>query len=205
MEHRLLLRLLGDLAGARVLDVGCGDGTWAVICRRLGAARVVGCDADPRMVARAAARMADAGGRPDVLVARVEALPFPDACFDIVTVITVLTFVPDVDQALRGMARVLRLGGRLVIGDLGRWNCWAARRRVPAWLGFPAWRAARFRSVPALRRLVSGAGLRADAVTGAIYFPPVTALARWMAPRDTALGRLTTLGAAFLAVVGRQP
>lgn len=204
LEQRLMLRLVGALDGMTVLDVGCGDGTWALVCSRHGAARVVGCDADPRMVARAGERAAEAGGAMQVLAAHVESLPFPDGCFDVVTAVTVLAFVPDAELAVREMARVLRPGGRLVIGELGRWNCWAARRRIRAWLGSATWRAARFRSAATLRRLVRGAGLQAAQVAGAIYFPPVTVLARLMAPADAAFGRITTFGAAFIAVAARK-
>ena len=67
------------------------------------------------------------------------------------------------------MRRVLgsteRPGGRLVIGELGRWSLWAAIRRVRGWLGSPTWRAARFRSASDLRALVQGA----DTTIGAAF------------------------------------
>ena len=56
--------------------------------------------------------------------------------------------------ALREIARVLNPGGRLVIGDLGKWSLWAASRRIRGWYGAEMWRAARFRSAGELRRLI---------------------------------------------------
>jgi SAM-dependent methyltransferase len=204
LEQRLIFRLAGELRGQAVLDVGCGDGTLAVACWQNGAARVVGCDADPRMVARAAGRAAGAKAAINVLVGRAERLPFQDGSFDLVTAVTVLAFIAESDQAVREMARVLRPGGRLVIGDLGRWNWWAAGRRIRGWLGSATWRAARFRSAGALRTLVEGSGLRVERASGAIYFPPVTAMARLMAPADAVLGEITTVGAAFIALSARK-
>ncbi|HBK08586.1 MAG TPA: class I SAM-dependent methyltransferase [Acetobacteraceae bacterium] len=200
LERRLILRLAGPLQGQSVLDVGCGDGTLALDAVRSGAARVVGCDPDPRMIARAAEQAARAGADISLAVARSQALPFADASFDAVTCITVLAFVPDAAGAIREMARVLRPGGRLVIGDLGRWSCWAVRRRIRGWFGAALWRGARFRSAGELAAMAASAGLTVDAINGAIFYPPWTALARRMAPLDPALGQVTTLGAAFVTV-----
>ena len=55
LELRLILRLVGPLQGQSVLDVGCGDGTLALVYARRGAGRVSGCDPDPRMIDRARA------------------------------------------------------------------------------------------------------------------------------------------------------
>jgi SAM-dependent methyltransferase len=198
LEHHVILRLTGPLQGRSILDVGCGDGTLAMLLAHEGAGRVTGCDPDPRMVAKAMA--ATRRESIDLAVARSQALPFPDGSFDIVTCITVLTFVSDAGNAIREMARVLRPGGRLVIGDLGKWSIWAARRRIRSWLGAKMWQSARFRTANDLAAMTKDAGLAADGVVGAIFFPPWTTLARVMAPIDPSLGRITTLGAAFVAI-----
>ncbi len=112
---------------------------------------------------------------------------------------TVLCFVPDAKAAVREMARALRPGGRLVLGELGRWSLWASTRRVRGWLGSPTWKAARFRDAGELRKLAEAAGLTVTATRGAIFYPPAGWLARVMAPVDPWLGRRTTIGAAFIA------
>ena len=178
LERRLLLRLAGDLEAGSVLDVGCGDGTLALTCWESGAAQVAGLDLDTRMITRAAAFAAERRATIGYTVGRADTLPFCDNSFDLVVSVAMLTFVPEADRVVREMARVLRPGGRLVIGDLGKWSCWAARRRVRAWFGSQTWRAARFRTATELRELVRAAKLRVEHVSGAIYFPPVTAVAR---------------------------
>jgi hypothetical protein len=103
------------------------------------------------------------------------------------------------------MARVLRPGGRLVLGELGRWNLWAARRRVLGWLGSQTWKTARFRTASELRILAEQAGLLVTMRRSAIYYPPVGVLARVLAPLDPWLGRITTIGAAFIAMKAIKP
>ena len=125
--------------------------------------------------------------------------------FDVVASITVLCFVPDATGAVREMARVLRPGGRLVLGELGRWSLWAAIRRIRGWLGSATWRAARFRTAAELRALAEQAGLSVTAIRGAVYYPPVGLLARTLAPIDSWLGRVTTFGAAFIALSAVSP
>jgi SAM-dependent methyltransferase len=205
LEHRLVFRLAGSLRGCSVLDVGCGDGTQASISFDAGAVHVTACDPDPRMIARARARSSDRNAGVGLLVARSQALPFADSSFDVVMCVAVLTFVSDADIAIQEMARVLRPGGRLVIGDLGRWSLWAARRRIRGWLGADLWRTARFRTAADIVELIVKAGLVVGSVQGAIFFPPWTTLARVMARFDPSFGKLTTLGAAFVAVQAMKP
>ena len=205
LEHRVILRLTGPLQGQSVLDVGCGDGTLAAVCARNGAARIFGCDPDPRMVTRAQDRAMRGNFRIALAVARSQALPFPDSSFDVVTCITVLTFVADANNAIREMARVLRPGGRLVIGDLSKWSLWAVRRRIRGWFGAKMWQEARFRTAKEVATLAEDAGLEVGLIKGAIFFPPWTAAARLMARLDPPLGEVTTLGAAFVAVQATKP
>ncbi len=204
LEEALLFELIGPPASLRILEVGCGDGALATALAGRGA-DVTGVDVDPRML-RAARARAEAMGLALVFVeADIRALPLLDASFDVVVAVTVLCFVPDTQRAVREMARVLRPGGRMVIGELGRWNLWAARRRIKGWFGSATWRAARFRTARELERLVSSAGLHMTVTRGAIFYPPCGAAAALMAPYDAWLGRHMTMRAAFLAVAARKP
>ena len=205
LEQRLIHQLVGEITGCAVLDVGCGDGALARAFRNGGAASVAGCDTDPRMIARAGAQRAQTEADIVYAVARAEQLPFRDGSFDLVTVITVLAFVPEPELALCEIARVLKPGGRLVIGDLGKWSLWAASRRVRSWFGAAMWKAARFRSAGELRTLARAAQLSVERVTGAVYYPRSTRLARLMASFDPTLGEVTTIGAAFVALRAIKP
>ena len=151
IEQRLILDLMGDLAGVYVLDVGCGDG--ALVCAAASrGAEATGVDPDPAMLAAARTRADKDGITAAFLEGRIERLPFPDAAFDVVVSITVLCFVPDASVAVREMARVLRPGGRLVLGELGRWSLWALVRRLRGWLGSATWKAAHFRTGDGIAR-----------------------------------------------------
>jgi len=199
IEQRLILELIDQLASRRVLDVGCGDG--ALVCAAaLRGAQAMGIDPDPAMLGAARSHADKAGVRASFFEGRVERLPFPDASFDVVASVTALCFVQDAAGAVREMARVLRPGGRLVLGELGRWSLWAAIRRVRGWLGSATWNAARFRTVSELRALAEQAGLSVMVIRSAIYYPPIGFFARALAPIDSWFGSLTTLGAAFIAL-----
>jgi SAM-dependent methyltransferase len=205
LEQRLMLELAGPVEGRRVLDVGCGDGELAAAFVERGA-WVVGIDVDGAMLRAAAARPSPRPGRHAWFVqGRGEHLPFFAAAFDCVVAVTMLCFVSDRARTVRELARVLRPGGRLVIGELGRWSAWAARRRVRGWLGSRLWRAAHFSTAPELSALVEGAGLIVDAVRGSVFYPPVGCLARPLALLDRWLGPRTTAGAAFIAVAAVKP
>jgi ubiquinone/menaquinone biosynthesis C-methylase UbiE len=199
VEQRLLLGMLGPLAGARVLEVGCGDGALLQAMAESGAL-ATGVDPDLNMLAAARARAVSARVPMTLLAGRAERLPFPDASFDAVCAVTVLCFVADPADAIHEMVRVLRPGGRLVLGELGRWNLWAAIRRIKGWAGSSIWSAARFRSAGELRTLLERAGLSVSDVRGAVFFLPVGVLACLMEKVDPWLGRLTMVGAAFIAI-----
>ncbi len=204
LEQQLLFELLGLVAGKALLDVGCGDGALASELARRGAI-VTGLDADPAMIAAAARRTKIEGTQLHLVEGQAERLPFNDAAFDLVIAVTVLCFVRDAKQAFIEMARVLKPGGQLVIGELGRWSLWAAHRRIRGWIGHPTWRAAMFRSAAELRGLVRAAGLDVIEICGAVHYPPCGIATRIFASVDLWLGRRTTFGAAFIAVLATKP
>ncbi len=199
LEQRAIHDLMGPVDGADILDAGCGDGALACAMASRGAV-VTGIDADPAMLAAARTRAHTTGARVTFLPGRIERLPLADARFDVVVAITVLCFVADTSVAVREMARVLRPGGRLVLGELGRWSAWAATRRLKGWRGASTWKAARFRSAGELRALLEQAGLSVGALRGAVFYPPIGGCALLLAPLDPWMGRHTTIGAAFIAL-----
>lgn len=103
-----------SVAGARLLDIGCGDGALVRTLTRAGA-RATGVEIDA--AALAPARAAAGVGDEDYVEGRGEALPFPAACFDIAIYFNSLHHVPRVAHraALAEAARVLRPGGTLWI------------------------------------------------------------------------------------------
>jgi ubiquinone/menaquinone biosynthesis C-methylase UbiE len=104
-----------------VLDVGCGVGHWAqVLTSALPAdARVTGVDRDPLWVSKATERAAVRGisHRFQYRLSDAQALPFPDASFDLVTCQTVLIHVADPRAVIAEMTRVTRPGGLVLAAE----------------------------------------------------------------------------------------
>ena len=144
IEQRLILELAGDLSGSACSTLDCGDGALACALGASGA-NVTGVDADPAMLAAARSRAGREGVAATFVEGRLESLPFPSSSFDVVVAVTVLCFVGDAAGAMREIARLLRSGGRLVFGELGRYSIWAGQRRARGRLGSPTWSKARFR------------------------------------------------------------
>jgi len=121
--HRLWKRWFaatsGVRAGDRVLDLAGGTGDIAaLLLGRVGdTGSVVLGDINAAMLRAGRDRMLDAGFVRNLDYAQVnaQALPFPDASFDAVTIAFGLRNVTDKDAALREMYRVLRAGGRALI------------------------------------------------------------------------------------------
>ncbi|RJX30525.1 MAG: class I SAM-dependent methyltransferase [Desulfarculus sp.] len=206
IEHRLLWETIGDPRRRLVLDVGCGDGLLARQASRMGA-RVVGLDPDQAMLAAAVAHGASGLDGPWWVRGRAQHLPIKDACCDLVVAVTVLCFLSasEARKATAEMARVLRPGGRLVLGELSPYSIWAASRRVRGWLGSRLWRRARFHGPAELKGLAQEAGLKAESLQGAVYYPPWWWAARRLATWERALSAVTTLGAAFLILAASKP
>ena len=105
-----LLVQIGDLRGRRVLEVGCGTGTFAVALAER--ARVWAIDATPEMIE--VARRRDVARRVGWRVADAEALPFRDAWFERV-VMRLVVHLLDRPRAFAEARRIVGPDGRLAI------------------------------------------------------------------------------------------
>jgi SAM-dependent methyltransferase len=141
--------MLGELlAGEKVVDVGCGAGTDSLIAAGMVGAegQVVGVDMTPAMLEKAG-RGAERAGLANVefRAGQAEALPVPDGWADVVISNGVLNLVPNKDEALAEMARVLKRrdpdagepGRRIQIGDIlvQRAVPETAKARIDLWTG----------------------------------------------------------------------
>ena len=107
-----LVKFAEVTAGQRVLDVACGTGVVAITAARAGA-KVSGLDLTPKLLERARENAAVAGVDVDFVEGDAEALPYPDASFDVVLSQYGHMFAPRPAIAVREMLRVLKPGGRV--------------------------------------------------------------------------------------------
>jgi len=107
-----LVKFAQVAAGQRVLDVGCGTGIVAVSAARRGA-KVSGLDLSPALLERARDNAGIAGVDIDFIEGDAEALPYPDASFDVVLSQFGHIFAPRPAVAVKEMLRVLNIGGRI--------------------------------------------------------------------------------------------
>ncbi len=112
-EEAAMVRLLPDVENAVCLDLACGSGRYLRILAEKSAARVVGMDAVPQMLAEA--RRLEP---PHELIRGVfDSLPFPDGVFDLVVCGLAVGHTVDLGVVVSEMARVLRPGGVVLYSD----------------------------------------------------------------------------------------
>ncbi len=102
----------------RVLDVGCGTGSFAGLVSAVGVdAEVVGMDFVPQMCAQARRKLRGDDDGVHFVAADSEHLPFSDASFDLVTCSNSFHHYPHQQAVVREFRRLLRPAGRVVLID----------------------------------------------------------------------------------------
>ncbi len=104
------LRILGDVGGKDILELGCGAAQWSIALAQRGA-RPVGLDLSARQLEHARRLMAEAGVDFPLVLASAEAVPLPDASFDIVFCDHGAMTFADPYLTVPEAARLLRHGG----------------------------------------------------------------------------------------------
>ena len=115
------IKLAKIQSGEKVLDVGCGTGTLAILAKRsVQDAKISGIDASPEMIAHAQQKAKKNQQDINFQIGLVEDLQFPDESMDVVMNSLMFHHLPSVDlkkKALQEMLRILKPGGRVLIVD----------------------------------------------------------------------------------------
>jgi SAM-dependent methyltransferase len=119
------LRVLGDVAGKDVLELGCGAAQWSILLAGRGA-RVVGMDNSEQQLEHARRALAAAGVDFPLVHGSAESLPFEEASFDVVFADHGANRFADPHRWVPEAARVLRRGGLLAFSGSTPWEvlCW---------------------------------------------------------------------------------
>ncbi|MBR8741396.1 bifunctional 2-polyprenyl-6-hydroxyphenol methylase/3-demethylubiquinol 3-O-methyltransferase UbiG [Nocardiopsis sp. MG754419] len=166
--------------GDRLLDVGCGDGTYTVALAE-GYARVDAVDVEPGRLDAFAARVAgtDLEDRVEVHKMSADTLAFEDGAFDRVTAFEVLEHLDHLEESVAEIHRVLAPGGAFSLTTPNRWFpfethgvLWGDRRRSALTAPFLPWvrplhermSDARAFTTQEMGRLLRDAGLRVRAI-----------------------------------------
>jgi ubiquinone/menaquinone biosynthesis C-methylase UbiE len=120
ITRRRLLEILSPAPGERVLEVGPGTGYYSLtVASQLDGGQLAVFDIQQEMLEHV---MREAGKHSvtniEPTLGDAQALPYDDGSFDAAYLVTVLGEIPDQDAALTELARVVRPGGRLVVGEL---------------------------------------------------------------------------------------
>jgi ubiquinone/menaquinone biosynthesis C-methylase UbiE len=130
-----LREALAPTAGERVLEVGPGTGYYALeVAEWIGPqGRLDVFDLQQQMLDHTLLR-GEQRGLANLVAVQGDAcaLPYADATFDAAYLVTVLGEIPDQEAALRELARVVRPGGRVVVGELLGDPHWVSPGRLQA-------------------------------------------------------------------------
>jgi 2-polyprenyl-3-methyl-5-hydroxy-6-metoxy-1,4-benzoquinol methylase len=167
--HRTVARLLPDLTGLKVLEVGCGRGDFSLwLGRKYPRADITGVDFSDAAVAVAVGKQPLAQSNVRFAVDDAENLKFSEASFDYVISCECLEHVPHPGQMAREIARVLKPAGKFILttenylnGMLLAWlNSWLRNQAFDSGSGaqphenfFLWWR---------VKQLLEGGGLRIE-------------------------------------------
>lgn len=170
--HDEALRLAPDLRGQRVLEIGCGNGAFALHLSRKGAS-VVGIDFSAVAIRRASARRRVGEESVRFAVGSASALPFAPGSFDLCFSCECLEHVPDPGAVASEMHRVLRPGGTLVLTTENYSNAMMLAWVVAWWRGQPFDSGAGVQPIEhrfyfwRVNRILRTAGFEVEKMTGA--------------------------------------
>jgi SAM-dependent methyltransferase len=167
----LNLSALGTASGARVVDVGCGEGQLAALLVGAGL-HVTGVEPAAYLRDRFRDRVVSVDPASKVIDGLADRLPFADGEVEHIVSTEVLEHVPDPDAALRELRRVLAPGGTLCVAVPTSYT------ELVFWRLHPQYAAnathERIFTKPELRRLIERAGFSVERWEGRNFLPAVS-------------------------------
>ncbi len=113
IEKEIILGLLNDISKERMLELGCGTGHWTEFFLNNNF-EVTGIDISESMLNIAKLKNLNC----ELTIGNSENIPFKNSSFNMVSSITMLEFVENIDIVVQEIFRVLKTGGYLLIGCL---------------------------------------------------------------------------------------
>ncbi len=180
---------LGLLAGAKVLDVGCGTGASALpaaeVIGRDGS--VVGIDLSARLLDRGRSKARTRGlTNVEFQLGDMTALEYPNGHFDAVVSVFSIFFVPDMEGLVRELWRMVRPQGKLAVTTWGprifepaysRWLAAVKQERPDLYSAFNPWD--RITTAASVRQLLTDGGVTNAEVTEEKGFQPLRSAEDW--------------------------
>jgi len=123
VETNCALDLLKPSAGMAILDVGCGTGNLSLKLARLGCS-ITGIDISEKMLTFAREKAQKEQLPAEFMSMDASDLEFPEEAFDAVVSMAALEFMQDQQKTLDEMFRVLKKGGKLLVGTINRESDW---------------------------------------------------------------------------------
>jgi ubiquinone/menaquinone biosynthesis C-methylase UbiE len=206
LENALIFRHAGSVRGKTVLDAGCGTGVYSIRLSEVGA-DVTAVDVSEKMLDTAHRKAEQRNQYVWFENADMQHLPYEDHTFDLVVSITSLEFAADPLEALTELARVLRPGGKIIIGTINAESPWADVRRRHQGPDDDAGGIARFYTPQSMRMLLRRTGtFGAVTLESCLYALPTDDMSLEAgARRKEFLGRLfRPLTGAFLVTTARK-
>jgi len=168
IESDVVFEMLNPQKGEKIIDIGCGTGVFSISLAKKGC-RVTGIDVSEKMLEKGRLNAEKFNEDIDFTAADASMLPFKDNTFDSAVSVTAFEFMNDINKSFSEILRVVKKGGRIVIGTINKKSSWGYFYESEALQKKSVFRAAGFLD----RAVMDGlhrAGLKE--IRECLFFPP---------------------------------